>query len=158
MKTCIKCKLVKEITEFRKTKNQCKKCINKYNKEFRKNNKKEITEYNKIYARKRRQYDAVFKLKTNSTIRIIRAFKNKKYKKENSIVNLIGCDFNYLYTYLQLKFTKGMNWDNQGNWHVDHIIPLQSSNTKQELIKLCHYTNLQPLWGVDNYNKGNKIL
>ncbi len=51
-----------------------------------------------------------------------------------------------------------MNWDNQGNWHVDHIIPLQSSNTKQELIKLCHYTNLQPLWGVDNYNKGNKIL
>ena len=29
---------------------------------------------------------------------------------------------------------------------------------KDEFYNLCHYTNLQPLWGEDNIRKGNKIL
>jgi hypothetical protein len=49
-----------------------------------------------------------------------------------------------------------MTWDNQGKWHIDHIIPLSSGNTEEEIIKLCHYTNLQPLWAIDNMKKGSK--
>ena len=51
-----------------------------------------------------------------------------------------------------------MTWENHGHggWHIDHIIPLDSALSEEELYKLCHYTNLQPLWAKDNIRKGNK--
>jgi len=58
---------------------------------------------------------------------------------------------------MEAKFVDGMNWDNIGEWHIDHIIPLSSAETEQEIIKLCHYTNLQPLWAFDNISKGNRL-
>ena len=62
--------------------------------------------------------------------------------------------------YLESKFVEGMSWNNYGlyGWHIDHIIPLSSANTEDEIYKLCHYTNLQPLWSEDNLKKGCKIL
>ena len=51
-----------------------------------------------------------------------------------------------------------MTLENHGEWHIDHIIPLATANTYEEVIKLNHYTNLQPLWAKDNLSKGSKIL
>jgi len=51
-----------------------------------------------------------------------------------------------------------MNLDNQGKWHIDHIIPLSSAKTEGEFYELCHYTNLQPLWAENNIKKSNKII
>ena len=45
-----------------------------------------------------------------------------------------------------------------GEWQIDHIIPLSSAITKEEIYKLCYYTNLQPLWKIDNIKKSNKII
>ena len=57
------------------------------------------------------------------------------------------------------KYTEGMNFENYGKWHIDHIIPLSSAGNDLDRIKeLCHYSNLQPLWAIDNIKKGNKIL
>jgi hypothetical protein len=50
-----------------------------------------------------------------------------------------------------------MNWDNYGDWHLDHIIPLCEAKTEEELFKLNHYTNLQPLWAEDNLKKNRKL-
>jgi 5-methylcytosine-specific restriction endonuclease McrA len=45
-----------------------------------------------------------------------------------------------------------------GLWHVDHVIPLSSAKSKEEeLEKLYHYTNLQPLWAIENIRKGSRL-
>jgi hypothetical protein len=53
-------------------------------------------------------------------------------------------------------FRDGMSWENKGKWHIDHIIPLSSAKTHEDVIKLCHFKNLQPLWEQENKKKGNK--
>ena len=49
-----------------------------------------------------------------------------------------------------------MSWENQGKWHLDHIIPISSAKTEEDVIRLNHYTNFQPLWAEDNFKKGKK--
>ena len=51
-----------------------------------------------------------------------------------------------------------MSWDNRNKWHIDHVIPLSSANTEEEVLNLCHYTNLQPLWVKENLEKSNKLI
>jgi hypothetical protein len=52
------------------------------------------------------------------------------------------------------QFRAGMRWELYRQWEVDHIMPLSSARTPIELIALCHYSNLQPLWRSDNLRKG----
>jgi hypothetical protein len=56
---------------------------------------------------------------------------------------------------LEKQFINGMAWENQGEWHIDHIRPCASFNLDNEIERqMCfHYTNLQPLWGFDNMSK-----
>ncbi len=49
-----------------------------------------------------------------------------------------------------------MTWENHGEWHIDHIIPISWGKTESEVIELNHYTNFQPLWAKDNLSKGNR--
>lgn len=70
---------------------------------------------------------------------------------------MLGCDFKTAHKHIEKQFTEGMSWDNRSEWHIDHIIPLASAKTEEELAKLCHYTNLQPLWAEDNLRKGDKL-
>ena len=59
---------------------------------------------------------------------------------------------------MESQFKDGMLWDNMGEWEIDHIIPLSTAQTEDELKKLSHYTNLQPLWAGPNRTKSNKVL
>lgn len=70
---------------------------------------------------------------------------------------MLGCDYGTLAAHLESKFTEGMDWSNRGKWHIDHVMPLASAKTEDELTALCHYTNLQPLWAYDNLSKGAKV-
>jgi len=70
----------------------------------------------------------------------------------------LGVSFDELNIYLEQKFKNNMSWENYGEWHIDHIIPLSSAKTEKEIYELCHYTNLQPLWAEDNLKKGCKVL
>lgn len=51
-----------------------------------------------------------------------------------------------------------MNWENYGEWHLDHIIPISYAKTIEDIYKLNHYTNLQPLWASENLSKGNRYI
>jgi hypothetical protein len=90
--------------------------------------------------------------------RTIKAFKSKGYKKSSKTQKMLGVDWEVCKQHIEKQFTKGMNWSNQGDWHIDHIIPLASANNEKDLMKLCYYRNLQPLWAEDNLMKSAKIL
>ncbi len=61
-------------------------------------------------------------------------------------------------SHIESMFEPGMSWDNWGEWHIDHIRPLASFDLEnaERLAEACHYTNLRPLWKVDNLRKGAK--
>lgn len=84
-------------------------------------------------------------------------FKRTNYKKNTKTYKLLGCDFMELHSHLEKQFIKGMNWDNKGKWHIDHIVPIAIAKDYNEVVKLSHYTNLQPLWAKDNHIKYNKL-
>lgn len=82
--------------------------------------------------------------------------------KGGKIWDLIGCSPDNLNIYLQSKFEVGMTWENygkgEGQWSVDHIIPCSLFDlTRPEHQKICfHFSNLQPMWHVENIRKGNR--
>lgn len=88
-------------------------------------------------------------------------FMNKRSngKKAGSAVKDLGCSVGFFLKYLESKFTEGMNWDNYGKWEIDHIIPLCKFKLadREQFLKAAHYTNMQPLWKLDNQKK-NKFL
>jgi hypothetical protein len=103
--------------------------------------------------------DELFAIKVRLRNLIRNSFRKKGYVKFNmKTESIVGVDYNGFKEYMESKFSEGMSWDNRGDWHIDHIIPLSSARSQEELIKLSHYTNLQPLWAEDNMKKGDKIL
>ena len=127
-------------------------------KEYYQANKERINEITKKYKRNRIKTDPLFKMCCNLRTRTSQAFKSKYWKKNNTTKDLLGCTFEVAKQHIERQFTKGMNWDNYGEWHIDHIIPLASAKNEQEMCNLCHYTNLQPLWAEDNLRKSDKII
>ena len=122
-------------------------------KEWLSNNKEVIKERNKIYKKKRRETDPLYRIKNNLSVSIRRAFKNLNYSKNTKVYDAIGCSQEDFKSYIESKFEDWMNWDNHGlyngdfnyGWDLDHLIPLSNAKTEEDIIKLNHYTNLQPL-------------
>ncbi len=102
--------------------------------------------------------DSIEYLKVLMRRRIRAILKSKNLKRRLPSEIIVGCSYSELKSYLENKFKDGMSWDNQGSWHIDHIIPLSSAKSEQEIFKLCHYTNLQPLWAEENIRKSNKLI
>ena len=87
--------------------------------------------------------------------------KKKMYIKEYRKNNV-----DKVKTYIESKFESWMTWDNRGlyngernyGWDIDHVVPLDNAKTEEEIVKLNHYTNLQPLCSyVNRYIKRNII-
>jgi len=92
---------------------------------------------------------------------------NQKVKNKHTL-ELLGCDGKFLKKHIEKQFntsqkTMGMSWGNYGEWHVDHIIPIDffiknHDFNNIEVQKECfNYSNLQPLWAVENIKKGKNF-
>lgn len=114
--------------------------------------------YHTEYISNRRKNDNLFRLIMNVRRRLLLYLNSKNIKKNNKTFEIIGCTPEMIKEHLESQFTDGMNWENHGEWHIDHKIPLSSAETEEEVYELCHYTNLQPLWAKDNLKKGKKII
>ena len=95
-----------------------------------------------------------------------KSFINNKYNKDSKTQEILGCSFEEFKLYLESKFEPWMTWENRGlyngelnyGWDIDHIIPLSSAEKEEDIIRLNHYTNLQPLCSYTNrYIKKAKI-
>lgn len=121
--------------------------------EVRENNNARMREY----QRRRMVEDPIYALSRRARTRTHHALRNAGYNKTSKTAEMLGCSFEELHAHLESQFVDGMSWANMGGWHVDHIVPLASAKTEEELVALCHYTNLQPLWAFDNLSKGDKL-
>jgi hypothetical protein len=133
--------------------------LNNYNyqKEYRENNR---NSYNN-YIKERKQNDPIFKFKYNTRRLIGNSFKRTLkgiYKKGKKTEEILGCSLKEFTQYLQSQFIEGMTLENYTKWEIDHKIPISSASTEEEIYKLNHYTNLQPLWKEDNRSKGDKFI
>lgn len=122
-------------------------------------NKDARAAYKLEYDKRRYKADPLFALGRLTRRRITIALSAQGYLKTSPTQAMLGCSYEELQRHLESQFQSGMTWENRGSdgWHVDHIIPLASAKDKSELLKLCHFTNLQPLWAADNLAKGAKI-
>ena len=107
------------------------------------------------------KYKQSIKSKISESVRrrIKKYITVNRINKNNKTFDIVGCSPQDLILHLEKQFKEGMSWDNYGlyGWHIDHKIPLSSASTEEDLFKLCHYTNLQPLWAIDNLKKGSSF-
>ena len=150
-----------------KEKNEDK--LKKYRKEYYENNKEQLKlsvdhkkrrVYQNNYVKVRKINDSLYKLKRNVRTTITNSFKNNGFSKTARTHIILGCTFEEFKIHLEKMFEDWMTWENKGlyngelsyGWDIDHKIPVSSATTEEEIIKLNHYTNLQPLCSFVNRN------
>lgn len=153
----------KETTILWKRRNP--KRVKEYGRKHYKNNKNDCCRrfYDRIKG------DNIFRFKYVLRSNINDFFKKRKIKKDNPSLDILGCSWVTLIKYIEDKFKEGMNWSNYGGkrynlngtiricWEIDHIIYIYTANIKEDIIRLNHYTNLQPLWWWENAKKGKNF-
>lgn len=129
--------------------NENKDKVNQRVKEYRKNTN---------YIKNRKKSNPLFRLKTNVRNLIRTAIIKRGYKKNSKSSHILGCSFECFKDHIESKWESWMTWENYGKynglenygWDLDHIIPICSANTEEEVFKLNHYKNLQPLCSFKN--------
>ena len=99
-------------------------------------------------------------LKLLVSARIREALKANKSKKS---YEYLGCDIATFRAHLESTFKENMTWENQGEWEIDHVIPVaykqDGVEPSMEEVGLClHYLNTQAMWADENRSKGNSFI
>ena len=123
-------------------------------KEYYEKNKKRIIQKQMEYKAMKHRTDPMFRAKDAARGMIKGAISRMGYTKKARSIEILGCSWGEFKVYIEKQFTEGMTWLNHGDWHIDHKVPLMSATTEEQVLKLNHYTNLQPLWMMDNLKKG----
>ncbi len=95
-------------------------------------------------------------IRHNLSCRLWKAVSSRGLRKASKTERLIGCSIDHLKQHLESQFQTGMSWANYGEWHIDHIQPINSFDLAKEpeQFRCFHWSNLQPLWGKENRLKG----
>lgn len=118
--------------------------------------------YNKQQREKvafERKNNSLFKLKENTRNLICASFRMKGIRKNTKTFNMLGCTPEQFKQHIESQFDSNMSWDNYGSyWSIDHIIPIASAITENDLLKINHFSNLRPLEKIENIKKGAKLV
>ena len=107
-----------------------------------------------IYVKGKYNTDPDYRLANVLRSRMVKALKNKQ--KSGSAVSDLGCSIPHFKLYIENQFEPGMSWDNYGEWHLDHVLPLSSFDLtdRSQFLTACNWLNYQPMWAADNLRKG----
>ena len=139
---------------YQKNKNDILKYHHKYNKDKSEILVKKAYEYQKY----KESTDDFYKFKRLIRDCILKSFKRTNHRKNSYAKDIIGIDFDEAWEYLKETWKKNYGTEYNGEpYHIDHIIPLSTAKNEEDVIKLCHYTNLQMLKPEDNLEKSDKL-
>jgi len=161
-KTCSCCNTIKPAIDFYSDKSSkdgmsyhCAECVKERTKRILSTDEGKTTSKNS-YSKRMSEPLYASKIRIRKSISSI--FVRNKLKKKSKTYEILNCDYIHFKEYIENLFSGDMSWDNFGDIHLDHIIPISMANDESEIIRLNHYTNLQPLWKIDNLEKNNKII
>jgi hypothetical protein len=150
---------------YKKHRDSIKRRVKQYakdNEEAIKIKKREYFQKNKDkwnqYTKDMAAIDPVFKLKVQMRKVLLKALNGTSKSKKTE--EILGCTYAELKNHIESQFESWMKWENKGlyngtfnyGWDIDHIIPLCSAKSQEEILSLNHYTNLRPLCSHVNRN------
>ena len=132
--------------------------INKKSRTYYANNRTKAIQNSINYKKNRRKTDEVFRLADNIRKAILQSFSGINQKKTSKTLLILGCSFKDFKLYIEAQFKPWQTWDNYGKyngtlnygWDIDHIKPICKAKTVEDVIRLNHYTNFQPLCSYTN--------
>lgn len=121
-------------------------------------NKERVMAAKLMYEKKRRANDPIYAIKRRMRVAVSRFARLNGYEKSASTEAIIGCSWQEFRVHIERQFPKGMSWENMSEWHIDHIVPMASAKTEEDVLRLNHFTNLRPLWAIENLKKSNSAI
>ena len=134
--------------------------LQSYHQQWRDTNREHVNEKKRIYEKNKKDTDPHYRLSCYTRTAVYTCLKENNISKYRSTFDLLPFTLESLITHLEKQFTEGMCWDNYGEWHLDHILPMNSFDFDEEnsFSDCWSLGNLQPLWGFENLTKGSKVL
>lgn len=124
-----------------------------------KNNKERLNARQRAYQTHKRKTDPIWRCAKNIRNLVGGTFSRAcegRFKKKSRTAEILGCTLDEFRLHIESQFTPGMSWEIRGQIHIDHIIPICSAKTEEELLRLNHFSNLRPLWAWENQSKGGR--
>ena len=107
------------------------------------------------YLRKRKE-EPLFALAGRVRGNLLAAMRRNGFKKTSKTAEVLGCSWEDFKIYMESLFEPGMTWEQSKDWSIDHVIPVASAATPEEVVSLGHYSNLMPVWNIVNFAKKDK--
>ena len=128
---------------------------------WRKANREKSNQNTIKCTKKRLKNNPFYRLSYNIRTMITKSFKRgtNQFTKRAQAESILGCNIEAFITYIVSKCPEGTTFSDFGQYgyHIDHIVPISIAKTEEDVIRLNHYTNFQPLWWRDNIIKSNKF-
>ena len=129
---------------------------------WKKRNPEKVVEYRRGYMsgyeKKRMENDPLYNVSRTVRNLIKCSIYHKGFTKNSRTFEILGCSYEDFKLHIESHWEDWMNWDNYGlyngkencGWEYDHIIPVSSAKCEEDIYKLNHYSNIQPLCSYVN--------
>jgi ssDNA-binding Zn-finger/Zn-ribbon topoisomerase 1 len=121
-------------------------------------NRQKVTDRQNEWAKAKVKVDPLFAMKKRLRSLMSNSFRWAGSAKNAETEAILGCTFEQFKAHIEKQFTAGMTWENRAKWHLDHVVPLATAKTQEDVVRLNHFTNYRPLWATDNISKGARII
>ena len=113
---------------------------------------------NRVRQRQRRKTDPRSAMQSRLSRLHRHALSQVGAIKTSKTFEQLGYTASEFVRHIERQFLPKMGWHNMSEWQVDHIIPVSSATSEEDVVALNQLSNLRPMWAVDNNAKKDKRL